>query len=372
LSLDLHIVSFDVPYPPSYGGVIDVYYKIQAFHELGVRIHLHTFQYGRERSKILDDLCEKVYYYSRKSNLRSLFSRQPLIVKSRSNSNLILRLKKDQFPILFEGLHTTGPLRGNAFSDRMTLVRTHNIEHDYYNGLALSEKNLFKKWFFKFESKKLKKFESILSQSKVILAISPYEQKHFSKYRITEYIPVFHGNSEVVNLSIKGEKILYHGDLRVSDNIRSCEFLIEIFKGLDFTLTIAGACLTPDLAQKVDRQSNVEFVQLESGDQSQLKKLFEITHINILPTFQKTGIKLKLIHALFASRFTLVNIPMIEDTGLESLCTIANDISEFQKEIKRLMDTPYDDQIRLTRIEHLSGFNNLDNAKKIIDLISSL
>ncbi len=26
----LHIISFDIPYPPNYGGVIDVFYKLKA------------------------------------------------------------------------------------------------------------------------------------------------------------------------------------------------------------------------------------------------------------------------------------------------------------------------------------------------------
>ncbi len=47
----LHIISFDIPYPPNYGGVIDVYFKIRTLHELGIKIHLHCFEYpGRDRS----------------------------------------------------------------------------------------------------------------------------------------------------------------------------------------------------------------------------------------------------------------------------------------------------------------------------------
>ncbi|MEI7802398.1 MAG: mannosyltransferase, partial [Bacteroidota bacterium] len=42
----LHIISFNVPYPPDYGGVIDVYYKIKALKEAGVKIHLHCYEYG--------------------------------------------------------------------------------------------------------------------------------------------------------------------------------------------------------------------------------------------------------------------------------------------------------------------------------------
>ena len=43
----LHIVSFDVPWPANYGGVIDVFYKVKALADLGIRLHLHCFEYGR-------------------------------------------------------------------------------------------------------------------------------------------------------------------------------------------------------------------------------------------------------------------------------------------------------------------------------------
>jgi hypothetical protein len=40
---ELHIISFNVPYPPNYGGVMDVFFKIRALHEQGIKIHLHCF-----------------------------------------------------------------------------------------------------------------------------------------------------------------------------------------------------------------------------------------------------------------------------------------------------------------------------------------
>ena len=43
----LHIVCLDVPYPVDYGGVFDLFYKIKALSEAGVKIHLHCFEYGR-------------------------------------------------------------------------------------------------------------------------------------------------------------------------------------------------------------------------------------------------------------------------------------------------------------------------------------
>lgn len=63
--LHLHIVSFDVPYPANYGGVIDVFYKAKALAAKGVKVHLHCFQYGRKPSMVLENLFFEVNYYRR-------------------------------------------------------------------------------------------------------------------------------------------------------------------------------------------------------------------------------------------------------------------------------------------------------------------
>ncbi|HMX05330.1 MAG TPA: hypothetical protein PKE14_11715, partial [Chitinophagales bacterium] len=64
-SKHLHIISFNVPYPPDYGGVIDVFNKIKALHAEGIKIHLHCFEYGRNEAPELNAFCEHVYYYPR-------------------------------------------------------------------------------------------------------------------------------------------------------------------------------------------------------------------------------------------------------------------------------------------------------------------
>jgi hypothetical protein len=43
----LHIICHDVPWPADYGGVVDLFYKIKALHDEGVKIKLHCFDYGR-------------------------------------------------------------------------------------------------------------------------------------------------------------------------------------------------------------------------------------------------------------------------------------------------------------------------------------
>ena len=55
----LHIVSFNIPFPANYGGVIDVFYKIKALQNQGVNIILHAFEYGRQQAPELEKYCSQ-------------------------------------------------------------------------------------------------------------------------------------------------------------------------------------------------------------------------------------------------------------------------------------------------------------------------
>src|SRR3954468_14020545 len=101
--LKIHIVAFDIPYPPNYGGVIDVYYKLKALSEAGVSIQLHCFEYGRGQSVHLNDFAENVFYYPRRTAKAQLFNTYPYIVLSRSAPELKTNLLNDDHPVLMEG-----------------------------------------------------------------------------------------------------------------------------------------------------------------------------------------------------------------------------------------------------------------------------
>jgi hypothetical protein len=77
----LHIISFNVPYPPDYGGVMDVFYKIKTLYDYGVKIRLHCFEYGRKESEVLKQVCEEVYYYKREHSFRDFTSLLPTLLK---------------------------------------------------------------------------------------------------------------------------------------------------------------------------------------------------------------------------------------------------------------------------------------------------
>lgn len=364
----LQIVSFDVPYPVNYGGVIDVFYKLKALSDLGVDITLHTFEYGRGEQKKLETYCSKVYYYKRKSFSKSVCSLKPFIVKTRESNLLLERLKDNNTAILFEGLHTTLPLLSNELSSIKTLIRTHNIEHNYYYGLFKSEKKYSKKMFFYIEALKLKKYEKILKKTNHILTISPEEQDYFHRTygEKSTYVPVF---SDVKFPELKREEaiVLWHGDLRVSDNVKAALFAINVVKNTSYKLVIASSKKNKEVVKACKNLSNVIFDNLL--EEEALTDLLLKAKVNVLFTYQGTGIKLKLLNALTKSRFVIANGLMVNKTGLEKTCEVANSIEEVRAKLKVLMNKEFSDKQREERKIQLKNFECQKNAKKIIDLL---
>lgn len=369
---EINIVSFDVPYPPNYGGVVDVFFKLKAFSELGVKIHLHCFEYGRGRQDELNKYCTSVTYYKRDQRKTKLLDKLPFVVSSRKNKILLQNLRSNSFPILIEGLHDAWYLEQLQSDNRKIIVRTHNVEHDYYIGLAKVEKSFFKKQFFKAEARKLKQFEKVLNNADRLLSISPNDTKYFNdQYKNASYIPAFHSGSKVSSKLGKGTFALYHGNLGVGENQQAAMFLIEeVFSKVKYPLIIAGNAPSLELKKAVDKYDNIEIRATLTF--TEMDALISDAHINILPTFQPTGIKLKMLSALYKGRFCLVNDFMVKNTGLEELCVRANTADQFREEIERLAKVSFESEHLEQREKILSEqFDNLSNAKNVMAFFES-
>ena len=369
---NIHVISFDVPYPPDYGGVIDVYYKIKSLHALGVKVHLHCFEYGRKEADELLSICSSVNYYSRKTSRSNLFNTYPYIVLSRESEELKKNLLKDNHPILMEGLHSTRLLGDPEFAKRRMFVRTHNVEHDYYENLAKVEGNIFKRYYFYNEAGKLLKYEPVLKNASGILAISPNDTSYFSsKYKHVNYITAFHPHEEVTCLSGKGDFAFYHGNLSVGENNEAALYLVnKIFNDLPYPLVIAGSKPSDDLKKAVRTNPNVSL--RDDMTHTEILEYISEAQCNILPTFQSTGIKLKLLSALFAGRFCIVNKPMVENTGLESLCIMANSPEVMKEKVKSVFEKEFTEREKKKREEVLlKHFSNDENARRLVKVLFS-
>ncbi|CAI8240828.1 MAG: Uncharacterised protein [Bacteroidia bacterium] len=364
----LHIVAFDVPFPANYGGVIDIYYKIKAIYKEGIDIKLHVYNYGRKLSKSeLSKYCSEINYYSRKIYKNPFMGTLPYIVNSRNSSDLLNNLQKDQAPILFEGLHCTYYLAHPSLQNRVKIVRTHNIEHHYYKHLESSESKYFKKYFFRIEAEKLKKHQEILKHANIIAAISPNDTSYFNKkFGNTIYIPAFHSNNKMVKPDNKGDFVLYHGNLSVPENYNAAKQLIlNVFSKIKTRAIIAGNNPPKELITLCNMHQNVELKYNLSTDE--IHQLIENAHINVLYTNQNTGIKLKLLNALYLGRFSIVNSLMVEGSGLEKLCTISNNFQNIIQNINTLTKTDYTENHYTDKKLFLEkNFNNTIGVQKLI------
>ncbi len=369
--LKLHLVSFDIPFPADYGGVIDVYYKLKALKKAGAEVILHAFQYGREPSAELEELCSEVHYYKRPTGSLHLFGKLPFIVDTRKSKALLNRLNADDFPIILEGLHSCGWLKDLASKEnRRIVVRTHNVEHHYYEGLAQAERRWFKRQYLGLEAEKLRRFEPVLKHASALAVISRPDAAHFIKTNPnTQVVSAFHAYDNVSSIPGSGGFALYHGNLGVSENQEAALFLIhQVFNRLQHKLVIAGNNAGKELVEAVRHQPNVELRQGVSN--AQIMEWIKEAHINILPSFQSTGIKLKLLAALFSGRHCLVNSPMVEGTGLESYCHIAQDAAAFREKTNWLFTQNFDIKEIHTRKELEEGlFSNRAGLNTLMGML---
>lgn len=347
-----------------------MFYKIKALHELGCQITLHCFDYGRGEQQELNKYCTNVHYYKRNMSLLNMFNKLPYIVNTRNSSKLLQNLLKNEAPILFEGLHSCYFLSNELLKSRLKIVRTHNIEHDYYANLAQSEHKFLKKTYFQQEAKKLKQFEQVLQFADVIAAISTNDTYHFKRnFKSVYTVSAFHPYNKVEIKNGIGNYALYHGNLGVAENNLGALYLVnEVFCHIKFPLIIAGSQPSIALKEAVAKHKHITL----KGDIStnEINDLIANAQINVLPTFQATGIKLKLLAALYSGRHCLVNNPMVANTGLEEICIVKDTAKEMIQAIEMLKDQSLDESMISKRKKILQqDFSNSYNASVLLKLL---
>ena len=361
-----------MPYPADYGGIFDLFYKIAALHKQGIKIHLHCFEYGRGKQDELNKYCAEVFYYKRKFGLKGFSFRLPYIVSSRINDELPVNLLKDDYPVLLEGIHCTYYLHKNILLNKKVFVRLHNVEFQYYKQLSKSETSLIKKLYFLHESMLLKKYEKKIAAKATFIAVALPDQKIYEKMfnaKAIKYLPVFLPFTLINGKEGKGNYCLYHGNLSVAENEKAGIWLLKnIFNELEIPLVIAGK----DPSKKLERiaHRNINTCLVANPAEQELAELIREAQINILPSFNSTGIKIKLLNAIFNGRHCLVNTSAIAGTGLKPLCTVSDDSRKFKENITELYNRSFTrEEVILRSKTLLPLYDNEKNARHLIQWI---
>lgn len=368
----LHIISLTVPYPVNYGGVYDLFYKLEALHKQGVIIHLHCFDYGRGPQPALLQYCATVQYYTRNTGFSALSASLPYIVHSRKNDDLLTNLLKDNYPILMEGIHCTYLLTDKRFANRKKIVRLHNVEYLYYKSLYASSSRITQQLYFYAESRLLKKYEKKIALTNThFVTVSPGDKDIYTNAlgaKNVTYLPLFLPNWQVQNITGMGAYCLYHGDLSVEMNERAAIWLLSLFGNLKIPLVIAGQYPSEKLQKLANSLEQACIIANPAPDAMQ--DVITKAHINILPSFSNTGIKVKLLNALYNGRHCVVNSPTVFGTGLENLCHVTDTEESMSQRIEALYHQPFNEQeCDVRRAVLAEMFNNAANAQNLIGII---
>lgn len=368
---ELHIISFNYPYPPSYGGIIDVYYKIRALSDLGVKIHLHCFvdSIPEKIDPEVKECIENIFFYQKKKNPLLYFSGKPFAAVIRNSEVLIQNLKKTPAPILFEGLQTTSVIEYLKDYKQPLYLRYHNNEAEYYKGLSLSEKNIFKKVIYSIESSKYTGYQKqLLKKFRTIFCLSEKEYKEVEFYsKNAQLVHIFHGNASVRQLDKKGGYFLFHGDLTTADNKKALNETIDLFKTLpQYQLIVASDRASEDIKKKISVIENISLTPIQTTEN--LHQLLENAHANILISYQNSGTKVKLFNTLYNSRFIIMNGNITDDPVLTDLCLYGADMNEIRQQVILSAEKEYHDAEKRKEILE-KNHSDKTKAEEIVRII---
>ena len=353
---NIHIVTPDVPSPADADILQDIYLKIKALHNAGIKIHLHSFEFGKGTSSILEQYCHRIKYYRRNKVSELLSSSNtPYSVASRSNRELVKNLFADDFPILYEGISTTFPVlwqhSGNHKLQHLNLSRD---DEKYYKNLAsLMPWGLNKLTYF-YESWKCRSYLKKLDQNSNITISSS---------------PPITGIQEASFSERQGSFCLYFGKLSDKENEYAALWLLEnIFNEVEIPFVIAGSNPSPQLEQAAHLRLHTCLV----GDptERELDELIKKAQIILLPSFIDASPVNRLYKSLSMGRYGVVNEKAVGGSALGSLCSVAGTPEVFKENAIRLFNEPFSIDFHHARIQKLA--ENQNDKSDISDLLRKL
>lgn len=341
-----------------------MYYKIKALGEAGKKIILHYYAYhpGRHTAG-LEPYCQAIYSYKRKSYINSLSPSSPFIIQSRINKQLVDRLNADDHPVLLEGIHCAG-LIYLVKNKKRIILRMHNEEAAYYKHLAENERSFLKKIYYRIESRLLDRFQNKFDKNIKLACLSDSDivvLKDRYQFRNLFFLPCFLPWQKQKSLTGTGEYCLYHGNLAVSENKEAALWLVNnVFSRINVPFVIAGKAIPASITANAKKFPNIKLVYDPPIDE--ISALVRDAHIHVLPSMNRTGVKLKLLNALLNGRFCVTNQNGIAGSRLTNGVVVAEESSQWQAAILSLMQKEFTEQDMLERASVLAIYNNQQNA----------
>src|SRR6202012_2687279 len=117
-------------------------------------------------------------------------------------------------------------------------------------------------------------------------------------------------------------------------------------------------------------EQNAHACLIADPSEEELQDLIAKAQVHILPSFNCTGVKLKLLNALYNGRHCIVNREAVEGTGLEPLCYVVDSANAFRSLMTELSAKPFTRE-EISSRETILGklFNQENNLQKLWEAI---
>lgn len=353
------------PYPKADGGCIamaaiteGLLAENQNVKVLCMSTHKHPFQ----REKVPTDILAKTKMEAIEIDTQimpidaflNLFSTKSYNIQRFDNANfrakLVSVLSSESFDVIHLESIFCAPyidsIRQN--SNAKVVLRTHNVEHQIWQGLAEQESNAIKRWYLNLLSSRLKTFElNVLNEVDALVPITSEDDSEFKNLDVStkaQIVPIGVDTTSIEFNEVYSDSIhLYHlGAMDWAPNIEGIEwFLDKIWPKIEqefpsIKCYLAGRKMPKHLIERTNGNLHVQ------GRVDSLEEFNKDKNVAVIPLLSGSGMRVKILEALALGKIVITTtlgatgIPFQEGKNI----LIADTPEQFVDKIRFLKDNP--------------------------------
>jgi hypothetical protein len=297
------------PYPPSFGGIFDILGRIKELKKLGYTLDLIYSDKKKPKPKDLEFLSKfinELYFVKRTNKLINLFSFNPLQVVSRKGLRFI-DLKHNYDLLIIENDSAAEILSNPSLKAENIVLRVQNNESIYFQNLANSTINVFKKAYYYSESIKFKRHSSLLFN--IVNRLWFISSDEYLKDKVINartkgiHLPSPINLGNINRRSLDSNNVLFVGALFMPNNLEAIEwYLKNIHKDVlkvfpKYKFIIAGSTGKYSKSYFDSKFSNIPAVEVYF-DLDSLDFVYDKASVFVNPMRHGAGVKIKSIHSI--------------------------------------------------------------------------
>lgn len=308
-------ITIESIFPANSGGRIGIFKRLEYISKNNNVFLFYTMDSVDDKQYIekLKEYCTEVHGFVREKKsftmIKSLFT-APFTVASRKNLMMIDSIKECIKTNKIDIINVDSPHMGlNLFelNTRIPIVlNQHNIEWKVYENISSASNNLIKKFIYKIESIRFKRFEKKLYEKipfNMITFVSKEDREYFlNKYpnMRTELVPVGADYKGIkYDWNKKSNNMIFVGKMSYAPNIEAVIwFTKNVFPRIKKDIADARMFIVgKDPIKEVQSLESINGVVI-TGGVSSLDEYYMKADLDVIPLLHGGGVKVKLLEGL--------------------------------------------------------------------------